>query len=88
MFNICRGAFSVVKLGVQKSSGEKVAVKIMPIPQEERKREMILTEIEILRRVSSPNVVKIYDVFEFENTIYLVIQLYEKPFLPTISFMN
>jgi serine/threonine protein kinase len=41
----------------------------------EQEKESINTEIEILKLIDHPNIVKLYDVFECEKFICLVIEL-------------
>ena len=43
----------------------------------ESDRESIQTEIEILKLIEHPNIIKLFDVFEDENYICLVIELME-----------
>lgn len=71
------GAFSEVRLGTSKETGERYAVKIMkkPAAYDKRKQHIIDTEIEILKRVKHPNVVSLHDVFIANEHYYLVLQL-------------
>ena len=41
----------------------------------QQEKESINTEIEILKLIDHPNIVKLYDVFECEKFICLVIEL-------------
>ena len=43
----------------------------------ESDKESMTTEIEILKQIDHPNIIKLYDVFEDENYICLVIELME-----------
>jgi calcium-dependent protein kinase len=43
----------------------------------ESDRESIQTEIEILKLIEHPNIIKLYDVFEDEKYVCLVIELME-----------
>ncbi len=68
------GKFGLVRLGVHKTTGRKVAVKIM------KKRDMsisdlelVKTEIEILKVCQQPNIIQLYDVFENVDYIYISI---------------
>ena len=38
---------------------------------------MLINEINILRELDHPNIIKLYEVYETENTIYLVLELIE-----------
>lgn len=66
------GKFGLVKLGVHKKSGRKVAIKII------NKKDMTLedqglvkTEIEILKICQHPNIIRLYDVFENLEHMYI-----------------
>ena len=78
--NTFRGAFSVVKAATRKSDGQKFALKVMQKAGEGdiKKEQIIATEIEILKRVDHPHVVKMEEVFESEKEIILVLQLLVK----------
>jgi len=68
------GSFSVVKLGVNKKTGEEVAIKII-----EKKRvgekKMMQTEIDILNQVHHDNVIELREMFETSTHLYLVMEL-------------
>jgi len=71
-----RGAFSVVKKAKHKKTGQHVAVKIIEKKFVEKQDLMLLArEIEIMKRVSHPNVLKLFEVFETDETISLVMEL-------------
>uniref|UniRef100_A0A7S4HNE9 phosphorylase kinase n=1 Tax=Vannella robusta TaxID=1487602 RepID=A0A7S4HNE9_9EUKA len=72
-----KGAFSEVKLGTRKSDGKNFALKIMQKADEGdlKKAQIIKTEIEILKRVNHPHVVKMEEVFENDDKIILVLQI-------------
>ena len=72
------GAFSEVKRGVNRTTGEEVAIKIMTKSKDNRKMEIIEIEIEVLKRVNHPNVIKLYEIFDNRNDIALVLQLYAR----------
>lgn len=67
-----KGKFGLVRLGIHKESNRKVAIKII------YKKAMSLidlqqvkTEIEILKVAQHPNIIRLYDVFENEEYIYI-----------------
>jgi len=72
-----KGAFSIVKLGVNKKSGEKVAVKIIDkkAAATEQDEKRLKTEVEILKKVNHPNIVCLKDMFETNEKLYLVMEL-------------
>jgi serine/threonine protein kinase len=70
-----RGAFSEVKTGINKQTGEKFAIKIVDRSKCKGKEDMIETEVQILTQIDHPNIVKLYEKYEFEGKIYLVMEL-------------
>ena len=70
-----KGKFGLVKLGIHRGSGRKVAIKIInkklvtPIDVQQVK-----TEIDILKIAKHPNIIKLYDVFENEKYIYIIME--------------
>jgi len=69
------GNFSTVKMGIAKHSGEKVAIKIVNKKQVKHKPEMLTNEVEILLKIDHPNVIKLLDLFDTTETLYLVMEL-------------
>ena len=66
------GRFGLVKLCVQKKTKREAAIKIISkklMNQEER--QQVNTEIEILKISQHPNIVKLYDIFENQEDIYI-----------------
>lgn len=62
-----RGTFSVVKLALHKSSGKAYAIKIIDkrkFCREEKSQEQIKREIQILSKVSHPNIVAYKGLYE------------------------
>jgi len=73
---IGRGAFSVVRRGVNKKSGEEVAIKFIEKKFVDKQDLMLLArEIDIMKKVDHPNVLKLKEVFETDDTIALVMEL-------------
>lgn len=67
------GAFSVVKEGTKKSSGESYAIKIVTKAKLSEDDEIALKdEISILKSMKHPNIIRLFDVFEEPNFFYLV----------------
>ncbi len=66
------GKFGLVRLGIHKYSGEKVAIKIMTKKEMNNEDlELVKTEIEILKICQHPNIIKLYDVFENIDYIFI-----------------
>jgi len=72
-----KGAFSTVKLAINKKTGEKVAVKIIDKTQAsaEADEKRLKTEVAILTQVKHTNIVCLKDLFETPQTLYLVMEL-------------
>jgi calcium/calmodulin-dependent protein kinase I len=62
---------------VNKSTGEKVAVKIIDKTQAtaESDERRLKTEVEILKKVKHPNIVCLKDLYETPQNLYLVMEL-------------
>eukprot|EP01025_Chloroclados_australasicus_P018255 TRINITY_DN1946_c0_g2_i2.p1 TRINITY_DN1946_c0_g2~~TRINITY_DN1946_c0_g2_i2.p1 ORF type:complete len:675 (-),score=121.75 TRINITY_DN1946_c0_g2_i2:1748-3772(-) len=76
------GGFAVVKLAVDKITGEEYACKIMALPpvgvrvgEDENSREDIFKEIDILCGLEHENVVYLKEYFEENNKVYLITEL-------------
>lgn len=66
------GKFGLVRLGIHKPSGRKVAVKIMnKKDMTQQDLELVKTEIEILKISQQPNIIRLYDIFENIDYIYI-----------------
>lgn len=70
-----KGKFGLVKSATHKKTGKKVAVKVMS------KKEMTLQdvelqrrEIEILKMCQHPNIIRLLDIFENQDYIYIVME--------------
>ena len=77
---IGKGTFSTVRLAIDRESGEKVAIKIL-------KKEKILNkgdleraerEINILKKISHINLIKIYKTVEDSEAYYMIMEFCEK----------
>jgi hypothetical protein len=66
------GKFGLVRLGIHKTTGRKVAVKIMNKKDMTlQDLELVKTEIEILKVCQHPNIIRLYDIFENVDFIYI-----------------
>jgi len=70
-----RGGFSIVKKGVNKQTGEAFAVKIIAKNQAEDEISLLRREIEIMRKLKHDHIIQLFDVFDEDETIYLVLEL-------------
>ena len=72
------GSFSLVKLGINKFTKEKVAVKIMDKKKMNTIRlESARTEIEIMKICQHPNIIHFIDSYENEEFIYIFMEYCE-----------
>ncbi|KAF0693869.1 Aste57867_15211 [Aphanomyces stellatus] len=60
-----------VRVGTHKETGAKVSIKFIP----KANRADALREVDILRRLDHPNIVKLMDVYEDTRYLYLVTEL-------------
>lgn len=75
-----KGNFSVVRLGVHKSTGEKFAVKVVDkkrfyMQSNDKSDGAIMAEVDILKSIRHPGVIGIQEVFDTPETLYLVLDL-------------
>lgn len=73
-----KGHFAEVFLCIEKSSGQRYAVKIFtkrPGQEERSKTEGLQQEIAVLMGVSHPNMLCLKDTFDESNAVYLVLEL-------------
>ena len=69
------GAFGSVRLGVNRQTGEKVAIKILEknrLKSEDKCR--IQREIKILKKLRHPNIVHLYSIIETEKQILIIME--------------
>ena len=70
-----KGKFGLVKLGIHKLTGRKVAIKIINKQGiTEQEMQLTKTEIEILKIGQHPNIITLYDVIENEDKIYIIME--------------
>lgn len=71
-----KGAFGKVKEATVKANGEKRAVKMIDkLTLEEPERVRLKYEIDILKNLNHPNIVRLYEVYENKSNIFLVTEL-------------
>lgn len=73
---IGKGSFATVRKGKHRSSGDRVAIKIISKRKMSQEDKLALqNEIDIMKQVDHPNIVKLYDTFEDEKYLYIVMEL-------------
>lgn len=65
------GGFSVVKEATSRSTGEKVAVKIVPACY----ATDIKREAETMKKIQNPHILQMYDIFSAEKNVFMVTEL-------------
>ncbi|CAO1630041.1 unnamed protein product [Jaminaea pallidilutea] len=71
-----QGSFAVVKEIEEKATGEKRALKIIAKrPLKENSEKMLKEEIKILGKVEHPNVIKMWDLYETKEGVFIVTDL-------------
>jgi len=70
-----RGAFSIVKLAIEKETGIKYAVKMINKSTVGQDLVRLQTEIEILKKVNHPNIICLKDIIDTKNCLFLVTEL-------------
>ena len=71
-----KGTFSKVKLGINKITREKVAIKIIDKQLFLNKNNYIRIkrEIYILKKASHPNIIKVFDIKEDIKNYYIIME--------------
>ncbi|ELU06853.1 hypothetical protein CAPTEDRAFT_183356, partial [Capitella teleta] len=70
---IGRGNFAVVKLARHRITKSEVAIKIIDKSQlDESNLQKVYREVQILKMLNQPNIIKLYQVMETKNMLYLV----------------
>eukprot|EP00826_Nyctotherus_ovalis_P046624 TRINITY_DN5292_c0_g2_i1.p1 TRINITY_DN5292_c0_g2~~TRINITY_DN5292_c0_g2_i1.p1 ORF type:complete len:270 (-),score=45.66 TRINITY_DN5292_c0_g2_i1:36-845(-) len=74
---IGKGAYSIVKMGIKKPDGTKMAIKIYEQFKllDKHKKQSTKNEIAILKKLSHPSVVKFYESIETKENLYLIFEL-------------
>ncbi len=71
-----RGAFSVVKEGIRKTTGKPYAVKCISKKLIDKKEMQLLErEIDIMKKLQHPNIIQLMEVVDEPDTLYLVLEL-------------
>jgi len=73
---IGKGSYSRVYKGYNIDTKEKVAIKEVDLDITEHMKKFMVREIDVLKKMSHPNIVKLLDVIENNetNTIYLILE--------------
>jgi len=69
------GRFAVVWSGVHKTSWKEVALKMISRAKVFAREDIVENELRIMRSVNHPNIIKLIEDFETDDTITLVMEL-------------
>lgn len=69
-----KGSFGTVYPAVTKSGGHAVAVKAIAKESVRDNFQLLINEVRLLRKMNNPCIVKLYDVFENEHWVMLVME--------------
>lgn len=70
------GSFAVVKRAVRKSDGKQFAVKVIKKSKlNAEELAVVHDEVEIMHKISHPNCVQLYEMFETSKKLTLVLEL-------------
>eukprot|EP01119_Soliformovum_irregulare_P005500 TRINITY_DN17257_c0_g1_i1.p1 TRINITY_DN17257_c0_g1~~TRINITY_DN17257_c0_g1_i1.p1 ORF type:complete len:311 (+),score=54.57 TRINITY_DN17257_c0_g1_i1:47-934(+) len=72
-----KGSYATVFRAVNKITGESVAIKQMIKKSMNDVNKVKAREIAVMKKIQHPNAVKLFDVFEDERNIYLILELIE-----------
>eukprot|EP01013_Petalomonas_cantuscygni_P023156 TRINITY_DN44536_c0_g1_i1.p1 TRINITY_DN44536_c0_g1~~TRINITY_DN44536_c0_g1_i1.p1 ORF type:complete len:440 (+),score=74.75 TRINITY_DN44536_c0_g1_i1:255-1574(+) len=74
-----KGAFSKVKEALDNRDGSRVAVKIISKSELQRhnQEELLRREVYVMKELRHPNIVRMFEVFQTRNHIYLILELVE-----------
>jgi serine/threonine protein kinase len=72
---IGKGAFGVVYKAFELCSGKIVAIKQIPVDSKNKKH--VIKEIELLKGLDHPNIVKYYNYLKEEDNIYIIMEYLE-----------
>lgn len=71
-----KGSFATVKRAKHRETGERVAVKVFSKKKlSDDDREALRSELEILKQIDHPNIVRLIDAYEDERHVCFVIEL-------------
>jgi len=70
-----RGAFSIVKRAVEKSTGIAYAVKMIKKDSVGQDFNRLQTEMEILKKVQHPNIISLKEIIDTKNCLFIVTEL-------------
>lgn len=73
---IGQGAYATVRLSIHKPTNRKVAIKVYEKQKimDPMRRKSVRREIKLMQKMDHPNIIKIYDTFETNNHVHIVME--------------
>lgn len=74
--NLGKGTFGIVRLALNETTKQKVAIKIMRTSRLRTEKEIqrVKTEVALCQKLNHPNIIKTHDVFENDGKLYIVME--------------
>lgn len=69
-----RGTFGTVFLCREKCTGLELAAKIVPCKKKKERTDAV-REIDIMSCLHHPRLIQLYDAFDYENKVYVILEL-------------
>jgi serine/threonine-protein kinase len=70
-----KGGMGMVYKALDRELGEVVAIKTLLSPGSEAEQERLLREVQMCRKISHPNVVRVFDIGRFAGGIFITMEL-------------
>ncbi len=71
-----RGGFSVVREGIRKTNGKHYAVKCISKKLIDKQQlQLLKREIDIMKKLQHPNIIRLMEVIDEPDTLYLILEL-------------
>ncbi|CAG9331054.1 unnamed protein product [Blepharisma stoltei] len=68
-----------VKIGTEKKTGLQRAIKSILVDANDRyKNDKVLDEVEVLRKLDHPNIIKVYEVYDDKIYLHIVTELWRR----------
>ena len=72
---LCSGTFATVRRCRDRTTNDVYAVKIISKKNIGSDAKLLQSEVDIMRNVDHPNIIKLYDVYESSHHVYMVLEL-------------
>lgn len=86
-YDFYRGKFGTVFKCKEKSSRQLLAAKFIAVPNR-KERKNVEREIDMMNRLQHPKIIQLYDAFEYNKMVCVVLELWVRFFLPRWEFVQ